>query len=369
MFKSRFTDHIINNVSLVELADIEGYKTNPTGKSNSCCCPFHSERTPSFHIYRESNTYYCFGCGAKGNNIEFIKQSKNYTFLEAIQYIADKFNLKPNDAELKDIQRTERIEAERTPTYIDKSVFLNSRTELINDVVINSAKCSSHFVGYLVDVFGQNTILDYLENSHLGWLPSYKFFGENYQSDNGNVVFWQIQNQLIHYGKIMHYNRNNLKRTKQPFPHVRRVGVNKDTDYFKQTFFHANDTSQYETIVILESAKSAILGALMETGFGFVSKEGLNSVKFNDSTMCQFKNKHIILVGDLGLPHEKTNRTPQQQLEFDFLEYFNKSGNIFNLTYESLNIAEFNELAKNLSFDDYMNGFDYADYLLKFKIF
>ncbi|MBE6622650.1 MAG: DNA primase [Ruminococcaceae bacterium] len=52
------------------------------------CCPFHSERTPSFTVFPEKN-FYCFGCGAGGDVITFIMRIENLDYQSAVQYLAD----------------------------------------------------------------------------------------------------------------------------------------------------------------------------------------------------------------------------------------------------------------------------------------
>ena len=58
------------------------------GKSFKGKCPFHQEKTPSFHVYPDSGTYYCFGCGAKGSVIDFVQETQNATFPEAVEALA-----------------------------------------------------------------------------------------------------------------------------------------------------------------------------------------------------------------------------------------------------------------------------------------
>ena len=48
-----------------------------SGRTYKCLCPFHSERTPSMVVYPESNSFYCFGCGAGGDTITFIMKAEN----------------------------------------------------------------------------------------------------------------------------------------------------------------------------------------------------------------------------------------------------------------------------------------------------
>jgi hypothetical protein len=51
-------------------------------------CPFHAERSPSFHVDRRRNRYKCFGCGAGGDTIEFVRRIRNIGFAEAVGFLA-----------------------------------------------------------------------------------------------------------------------------------------------------------------------------------------------------------------------------------------------------------------------------------------
>lgn len=53
-------------------------------------CPFHNEKTPSFNIYTESNSFYCFGCGAGGNVINFIMRIENLDYIDAVKLLAQR---------------------------------------------------------------------------------------------------------------------------------------------------------------------------------------------------------------------------------------------------------------------------------------
>ncbi len=56
-------------------------------------CPFHSEKTPSFNIYPENGSFYCFGCGVGGDVITFIMKIENLDYVEAVKYLAQKAGL------------------------------------------------------------------------------------------------------------------------------------------------------------------------------------------------------------------------------------------------------------------------------------
>ncbi|MDA3931288.1 MAG: DNA primase [Tenericutes bacterium] len=65
----------------------------PSGKSMKGLCPFHSEKTPSFHVSKEKQIFNCFGCHKGGNAITFIQEYKHLDFVEAVRFLADKYNV------------------------------------------------------------------------------------------------------------------------------------------------------------------------------------------------------------------------------------------------------------------------------------
>ena len=70
---------------------ISGYvKLQKKGSSYFGLCPFHNEKSPSFSVSRSKQMYYCFGCGAGGNVFTFIMNYENYSFTEALQFLADR---------------------------------------------------------------------------------------------------------------------------------------------------------------------------------------------------------------------------------------------------------------------------------------
>lgn len=63
------------------------------GRTYVCSCPFHSEKTPSCTIYPEQQSFYCYGCGAGGDAISFIRRIENLTFMEAVEMLAKRCGL------------------------------------------------------------------------------------------------------------------------------------------------------------------------------------------------------------------------------------------------------------------------------------
>ena len=77
--------------SEISLSDVIGKDLRLTkkGKEYVGNCPFHSEKTASFFVNNEKCTYYCFGCGARGDIVEYIMKTKGITFPQAVEYLAN----------------------------------------------------------------------------------------------------------------------------------------------------------------------------------------------------------------------------------------------------------------------------------------
>ena len=70
---------------------IGGYVSLKRAGSNlKGLCPFHSEKTPSFTVYPQDNSFYCFGCGAGGDVINFIRKKENLDYPDAVEFLADR---------------------------------------------------------------------------------------------------------------------------------------------------------------------------------------------------------------------------------------------------------------------------------------
>lgn len=85
---------------------VSGYvKLQKKGSSYFGLCPFHNEKSPSFSVSPGKQIYYCFGCGAGGNVISFVMQYENYTFQEAVKFLAKKAGIQLPEAEYSEETR------------------------------------------------------------------------------------------------------------------------------------------------------------------------------------------------------------------------------------------------------------------------
>lgn len=96
----------INDIFLEEIRDrndiediVSSYvNLKRQGKILKGLCPFHNEKTPSFTVYPDTKSFYCFGCGAGGEVITFIRRIENLDFVEAVRFLAERSGLQmPED--------------------------------------------------------------------------------------------------------------------------------------------------------------------------------------------------------------------------------------------------------------------------------
>src|SRR5947208_15834308 len=82
-------------------------------------CPFHEERTPSFSVNATDKLYYCFGCGAKGDLITFVRETEHLDFVGAIEWLADRFNVPLEYEAISPEQDARRRRRERLLEVLD----------------------------------------------------------------------------------------------------------------------------------------------------------------------------------------------------------------------------------------------------------
>jgi DNA primase len=80
------------SANIVEVVS-ETVKLRRSGMHYSGLCPFHSERSPSFHVRESTNSYHCFGCGASGNVISYVMAMRAMTFPDAVEYLAGRYGI------------------------------------------------------------------------------------------------------------------------------------------------------------------------------------------------------------------------------------------------------------------------------------
>lgn len=87
---------IVNRIlDSAQIVDVVGdfVTLKKRGSNYQACCPFHNEKTPSFSVSPSKGIYKCFGCGKSGTAVGFVMEHENMTYVEALKYLAKKYNI------------------------------------------------------------------------------------------------------------------------------------------------------------------------------------------------------------------------------------------------------------------------------------
>jgi DNA primase len=90
-------------------------------------CPFHDERTPSFSVNPADKLYYCFGCGAKGDLITFVRETEQLDFAGAVEWLADRFNVELEYEQTSPEQDARRRQRERLLSLLEAATSFYER--------------------------------------------------------------------------------------------------------------------------------------------------------------------------------------------------------------------------------------------------
>ncbi len=140
-------------------------KLKKTGSNYMGLCPFHSEKSPSFSVSGSKQMYHCFGCGVGGNVFTFVMEYENYSFVEAVQYLADR-----SGVQLPKVEMTP--EAKR-------------QADIRNRILEVNKEAAKYYVYQLHTKQGQKA-LDYLKGRELSDDTILKFglgFSNKYSDD------------------------------------------------------------------------------------------------------------------------------------------------------------------------------------------
>jgi DNA primase len=90
---NNFAETVRNSADIVRVVSEYGLTLKGAGSALKALCPFHSEKTPSFSVNRDRQSFHCFGCGVGGDVFGFVMRIENVAFPEAIRIVADKFGI------------------------------------------------------------------------------------------------------------------------------------------------------------------------------------------------------------------------------------------------------------------------------------
>src|SRR5699024_7260939 len=91
--QKRVPEEVVDRVRKAnDIVDVVGefVQLKRQGRNFFGLCPFHDEQTPSFSVTQDKQIFYCFGCKKGGNVISFLMELENYTFFEALRFVAER---------------------------------------------------------------------------------------------------------------------------------------------------------------------------------------------------------------------------------------------------------------------------------------
>ena len=128
-------DQILDRTDIVDLIG-QRVKLKKTGRTYSGCCPFHQEKSPSFHVYRDKQYFHCFGCQANGNAIRFLMDIDHRNFVDVMKDLANQTGIelpKDNQDNKKISYKREAAKPSTAPNFtaLSKTPDLNQ-----NDIAL-----------------------------------------------------------------------------------------------------------------------------------------------------------------------------------------------------------------------------------------
>ena len=91
-FDNSFIDNLKAGINIVDVIGRD-VRLTKAGSNYKGLCPFHNEKTPSFMVSEQKQIFTCFGCGEKGDVIEYVKRRNNMTFMEAVEKLCEDYNI------------------------------------------------------------------------------------------------------------------------------------------------------------------------------------------------------------------------------------------------------------------------------------
>lgn len=234
------------------------------------CCPFHGEKTPSFHVIPSKGRYYCFGCHKGGSAIGFVMDYEHLSYVEALRYLARKYNI-------------EIVEKEETA----EDIANRQRNE---SLLLVSEYAGKFFKEQLHTDEGRSVGLEYfhsrgledatIEKYGLGWAPSSRHaltdaakaagYKDEYLLETGLCAAYDSDNRLhdrfydrvvfpIHSmsGRVIAFGARTLKSKEEGKPYAKYVNSKESDIYVKNKslygiWFAKNEMARKDKCYLVE---------------------------------------------------------------------------------------------------------------------
>lgn len=242
------------------------------GRNMVGLCPFHGEKTPSFNIYTENGSFYCFGCGAGGDVITFIMKIENLDYVEAVKFLAQRAGMEMPENTYDDSLSKLRMriyEANREAARFFHATLLSQRGQSGLNYLRGRAlsdRTIRHFgLGFADDDW--NSLCNHLKNKGFS---EYEIYSANlaFKRKNGNGIYDRFVNRVMFpiidlRGNVIAFGGRIMTDEKPKYLNT------SDTPVFKKSenLFSLNNakSSGTRTLILCEGYMDVI--ALNQAGF------------------------------------------------------------------------------------------------------
>ena len=260
---------------------IAGYvNLRKRGTTMTGLCPFHNEKTPSFTVYLETQSYYCFGCGAGGDVITFVRNMDNLGYIDAVKVLAQRAGMAlPEDGFDDTISKRRRriLEANREAARFFHSTLVSEK----------GRTCLDYFLGR---GYSMNTIrrfgMGYAPDE---WRGLYDYLRSK-GFTSGELVDANLARKSDKNGKVSYYD-NFRNRAMVPIIDVRGNVVafgGRVLDDSKPKYINTSDTLVYKKgagVFALNLAKDSGSRSLIVTE-GYMDTIALHQAGFKNTIAC-----------------------------------------------------------------------------------
>lgn len=270
-----FPDSFLQELKLrSDITDIASSYVNLKrhGRNMVGLCPFHGEKTPSFNIYTENGSFYCFGCGAGGDVITFIMKIENLDYVEAVKFLAQRAGMEMPENTYDDSLSKLRMriyEANREAARFFHATLLSQRGQSGLNYLRGRAlsdRTIRHFgLGFADDDW--NSLCNHLKNKGFS---EYEIYSANlaFKRKNGNGIYDRFVNRVMFpiidlRGNVIAFGGRIMTDEKPKYLNT------SDTPVFKKSenLFSLNNakSSGTRTLILCEGYMDVI--ALNQAGF------------------------------------------------------------------------------------------------------
>ena len=158
----------------IKLSEIISKKINLKKKSDNTyigLCPFHSEKTPSFHVHDEKQFYHCFGCEKHGDIFSFIMEIDNIDFYSALKYLASLIGLSINSKNNQNISFQNKYKTlELSSKFFTETLYNKANknvVEYLNKRGLDTQTCEEFLLGYAPSNKYDYQLIDFLKSKNI----------------------------------------------------------------------------------------------------------------------------------------------------------------------------------------------------------